>query len=94
MTNNPIKKRHKLDKGAGPLVYIILILYSIIIIFPFLIVIITSIKTWQEASSIEFSFFPKNGINFNGYKEVFTYKANYEAKMPTLVKSFFNTLLL
>ena len=94
MTSEVVKRRrHKLDRGAGPLVYIILILYSFIILFPFLIVIITSIKTWQEASSIEFHFFPREGINFSGYKEVFTYKANYEATMPTLVKSFFNTLL-
>ena len=91
MINN--KRRHRLEKGPGPLVYIILILYSFIIIFPFLIVVITSIKTWQEASSIEFHFFPKEGLNFSGYKEVFTYKANYEATMPTVVKSFFNTLL-
>ena len=86
-------RRHKLEKGPGPLVYIILILYSFVIIFPFLIVVITSIKTWQEASSIEFHFFPREGINFNGYKEVFHYKANYEASMPTLIKSFINTLL-
>lgn len=90
MTHN----RHKrLNKGAGPLVYITLVLYSLIIIFPFLIVIITSIKTWQEASSIDFHFFPKEGIDFSGYKEVFTYKANYESTMPTLVRSFLNTLL-
>lgn len=92
MTNTK-KKHKKLNKGAGPLVYITLIFYSFVIIFPFLIVIITSIKTWQEASSIDFHFFPKDGIDFSGYKEVFTYKANYESTMPTLVKSFLNTLL-
>ena len=89
----PKRRYHKINKGAGIFTYIVLILYAIIIIFPFLIVIITSFKTWQEASSIVFHFFPEEGFNIEGYKEVFTYKANYEATLPTLVRGFFNTLL-
>ncbi len=83
----------KMRKGAGPVSYVILILYAAIIILPFLIVISTSFKTWQEASSTVFHLFPSEGFDASGYSEVFTYKANQDAAMPTLIKSFLNTLL-
>ena len=85
-------RRKKLIRGPNPAVYVALVLYALIIILPFLIVISTSVKTWQEASATEFHLFPQEGWDLSGYKEVFTYRANYEATMPTLVKSFLNTL--
>lgn len=88
----PIKHK-KLQRGAGWVSYVVLVLYALIIILPFLIVISTSVKTWKEASSADFHLFPQRGWDLSGYTEVFSYRANYEATMPTLIKSFFNTLL-
>ena len=87
------KKTKKLVRGPGWFVYVVLILYAAIIILPFLIVISTSVKTWQEASSSTFSLLPQKGWDLSGYTEVFKYKASNRATMPTLVRSFFNTLL-
>lgn len=88
-THQRLRKR---KEGARWYVYVILVLYAAIIILPFLIVISTSLKTWEEASSADFHLLPAKGWDVSGYGEVFKYKANYEATMPTLVKSFFNTL--
>ena len=87
------RKLRKINRGAGVFAYIVLILYAIIILFPFLIVIITSLKTWREASSIEFHWIPESGLHFDSYKEVFKYKANYQAELPTIIQGFLNTLV-
>ena len=92
-TEDKKSRRKKLVRGPIVGMYIALVSYALIIILPFLIVISTSVKTWQEASGTEFHLFPKEGWDLSGYKEVFSYRANYEATMPTLVKSFLNTLL-
>lgn len=91
--NSSRLKRKKLKKGAGWSVYVVLIFYAAIIIAPFLIVVSTSLKTWSEASGTEFHLIPKKGWDVSGYVEVFTYRANYEATLPTLVRSFLNTLM-
>lgn len=74
-------------------VYAVLILYAFVIIFPFAIVILTSFKTWQDASSLTFEWIPERGFTTEGYKQALTYRANPSASMPTLVRSFFNTLM-
>ena len=86
-------KGKRLQQGASWIVYVTLIIYALIIVLPFFIIISTSVKTWQEASSADFHLFPQNGWDLSGYKEVFTYRANYEAAMPTIIRSFLNTLL-
>lgn len=82
----------KMNIIAKAVIYAILALYALIIIFPFLIVIITSFKTWQDAVSSEFSWVPSMGFTFEGYLEVFTYKASPDSALPSLVNGFFNTL--
>lgn len=75
-------------------IYAILTLYALIIILPFVVIILTSLKTWQDASAPEFSLIPPMGFTFEGYQTVLTYVSNLEAgAMPTLFRSFFNTLL-
>lgn len=91
---NSLAKRAKTRKTLGTvLIYATLILYAIIIIFPFSIVILTSLKTWQEASSVEFSWISESGWHFDGYQEVFQYKANMYATIPAFLQGFLNTLL-
>lgn len=74
-------------------IYFILVLYAIIIIFPFSIVLVTSLKTWQSSSALRFEWFPEDGFTLEGYKEVFTYRANPNSALPTLIRSFINTIL-
>ncbi len=75
-------------------IYTILVLYALIIILPFLVVILTSFKTWQDASNPVFQLIPSMGYTTEGYKEVLTYVSNLDPDaMPTLFRSFFNTLL-
>lgn len=76
------------------LIYAVLIIYAIIIIFPFSVVILTSVKTWKEASSsLVFHFFPRQGFSFEGYLKVFEYKANPDMALPSLIQGFINTIL-
>ena len=90
---NADKKHKKLERGPGFVVYLTLILYSLIIILPFLIIIIVSLKTPKDAMATEFQLISPDGIFTGGYKEVFTYRARMKAALPTLVNSFLNTLM-
>lgn len=88
------RKKGKASQIIGKVViYLILILYAIIIIFPFSIIIVTSFKTWQDSSALRFEWIPANGFTLEGYKEVFAFKANPNSALPTLVRSFINTVL-
>lgn len=91
--NSLAKKAQTVKTVQKVLIYAVLVLYAIIIIFPFSIILLTSLKTWQEASSVEFSWLFESGVHWDGYQEVFKYKANMMATMPTLIRSFMNTLL-
>lgn len=87
-------KKSKASATAGKIaIYTILVLYAIIIILPFSIIFITSLKTWQDSSALQFELIPENGFTLVGYQEVFTYRANKSSALPTLIKGFLNTLL-
>lgn len=89
-TNRRGKNKETISKVA---IYAVLIIYALIIILPFMIVILTSFKTMEDASKLEFELIPEMGFTAEGYKAVFEYKASLNAEMPTLVRSFLNTLL-
>lgn len=74
-------------------VYVVLVFYAFIIIAPFLIILLTSFKTWRDASSLTFEWIPSEGFTAEAYAEVFRYRANMDATLPTLVRGFFNTLM-
>lgn len=87
-------KKSKRNAVIGKvIIYVALVLYALIIIFPFSIVISTSLKTWEESRSLTFKWFSEQGLVWEGYKEVFQWTANPSAETPTLIRSFFNTLL-
>ena len=99
MNNQPdtmaanIKKSKAKRIGGRVCVYAVLILYAIVIIFPFSIIILTSFKTWQDASSLTFEWIPEGGFVLDGYRQVFTYRVNMDNALPTLIQSFLNTLM-
>ena len=87
-------KKSKVSQiAAKVLIYFVLILYAVIIVFPFSIILVTSFKTWQDSSSLTFEWIPANGFTLEGYKEVFSFRANPDSDLPTLVRSFINTVL-
>lgn len=88
-------QRAKTKRIVGKvLIYLALVIFAIWILAPFSIVIMTSFKTWQEATDPEFAFFPKE-FTFQGYKEVFTYTASAgDFPMPVMLRGFINTLII
>ena len=87
-------KKSKVSQiAAKVLIYFVLVLYAVIIVFPFSIILLTSFKTWQDSSSLTFEWIPANGFTLEGYKEVFSFRANPDSALPTLVRSFINTVL-
>lgn len=87
-------KKSKVSQiAAKVLIYFVLVLYAVIIVFPFSIILVTSFKTWQDSSSLTFEWIPANGFTLEGYKEVFSFRANPDSALPTLVRSFINTVL-
>lgn len=100
MTNNVMAHQGAANKSgknkvlAGKIaIYAVLVLYALIIILPFMIVILTSFKTMEDASKFEFEIIPEMGFTIDGYKEVFVYRAQPSATLPTLVRGFLNTLI-
>lgn len=87
------KKSKASQIAAKVLIYFVLVLYAVIIVFPFSIILVTSFKTWQDSSSLTFVWIPANGFTLEGYKEVFSFRANPDSALPTLVRSFINTVL-
>ncbi len=76
------------------LVYAALIIYAVIILFPFSVVIFTSLLPWEDASAMEFMWISKNGFSLEGYKMAWEYNAAaYATDTPSLLLGFFNTLM-
>ena len=57
------------------------------VLFPFLIMILTSVQTEAEANLSEFHFWPTMGFSFKGYESVFQERAGIN-----LFRSFWNTI--
>ena len=76
-------KRRGLKSGVSPetftpagaqtsVSYFWLILMAVVIVFPFYVIVVTSLKTDYEAASLGFSWLPKLGASAEAYKYVFT----------------------
>ena len=87
------KKSKASQTASKVLICFVLILYAVIIIFPFSIIILTSFKTMADARSMTFEWIPANGFTLEGYIEAFEFRANPDSSLPTLVRSFINTVL-
>ncbi len=101
MTNNAtntavhsMAKKSKRKAIIGKiLIYTALIIYALIIIFPFSIVLITSFKTWISSRNPIFEIFPDDGFTLEGYQEVLKYDIWGTLDMPIMIQGFLNTLL-
>ena len=68
--------------------YFVLTLGAAIIIIPFYVIIITSVKTYRESGNTSFTWWPKEGFNFDGYYQVL-FKSNGGT---SVLKGFINTI--
>lgn len=60
-----------------------------IVLIPFYILVITSLKNTIEANDITFSWFPKEGIDVSSYRELFSYGASTGITMgKAIINSF------
>lgn len=74
------------EKKMGNLIiYIFLTIGAIISIFPFIILLLTCFKTYQESISVPMVFFPKS-INFNNFRSLFE-------TIPFMIM-FYNTVIV
>ncbi len=91
----PAVKREKNSKGviiSRIAVYAVLILYSLWILAPFLVIIVTSLTTNAEYGAAEgYIWFPKEP-SFEGYERLFTDDPFMYGGIPSLLRGFFNTM--
>lgn len=66
-----LRNRKVRDAVGKVVIYALLVFYAIVIIFPFIIVILTSLKTYQDATRIPFEWGFRLGATFDNYLEVF-----------------------
>jgi multiple sugar transport system permease protein len=86
------KKTHTAGYVIGKIAtYLGLILFSLWILVPFFIVVITSFKLTEEAQVAGNAFGLPSGIHWDGYVEVFTYTSG-GGDIPVVPLGFINTL--
>lgn len=57
----------------NPAVTLPLLIMTVVVAFPFYILLVTAIKTPSEASNLVFTWWPKEGIDLSSFKELFSY---------------------
>ena len=83
-----------MKKTKNIITYVILILYTVFLMFPFLTILITSfVPSTELAVSKEFIWWPESGPTTEGYEKIFQYDM-YEmlTGIPGLLLSFLNTM--
>ena len=87
----PRKKREPITAGRVA-IYVILGLYTLWIIAPFLIILVTSFTPASEyETAMKFIWFPKE-FSIEGYQRLFTGDDFSVGGMPTLLRGFINTM--
>ncbi len=90
-TINYAKRSKKMRIINRIAVYAALIIFALWILFPFSVIISTSLKTWQEANTLGFNFFPKE-FSVEGYLNALTFKS-FGLEIPLLLRGFINTFI-
>ncbi|MBO4572332.1 MAG: carbohydrate ABC transporter permease [Clostridia bacterium] len=80
-----IDKRSKKLAPSKIFAYVTLTLACLLVLFPFLVIIITSLKTYADSVKVPFDFFPDN-VNVEAYKEVLS--------MSSLWRGLGNTMII
>lgn len=95
-----VKKKDKVKSAKAArivgktAIYLVLVLFALWILVPFMIVIFTSFFGKEEyLFNVEFELFPKK-FTLEAYKEVFTYRSGMDEGMPVVLRGFVNTLII
>jgi len=84
----------KAIRKIEPRVLIPLCILSIVIGLPFILLFITSLKNPIEANALKFSWWPKDGIDLESYKELFGYSGSIGVTMSqAIVNSFIYAII-
>ena len=91
-----VKKEKKLNTKSIKIgVYVYCGFLALCVIIPFYVVLVTSITSWQEIAQSEleagFIWWPKQ-IDFSSYEKIFEADYNAINGIPTLLRSFINTI--
>jgi len=87
-----IKKTSSTKILGAVLAYVVLGLFTLWIFAPFSIVLSVSVKGWHEANNVGFTYWPREGFDFSGYKDALTAKS-YGTTLPSLIRGLLNTLM-
>lgn len=88
---NKHKKNFNISLAAD---YAVLIIISLLVLIPFYIIFITSLKTNSESLSIPFTWWPKHGFSLEGYKTVLFNDASGAVGGSSVLRGFLNTLII
>lgn len=78
-------------KGKNITSFLMLLVFTFIVLLPFYVMFITSIKNSAEAGNVEFTWWPKQGVTFEAYELIFTERF---FNAITVFEAFLNTLWL
>lgn len=65
-----IRSKKRTENKKLTLVYCLLFICTVVVVVPFFVIIITSFKSNAESSNPVFTWWPKNGFHFDGYKKI------------------------
>ncbi len=85
-------KSHK-RIGAMTLDYVLLVLFSLMVILPFSIILCTSFKTKLDAMTVPFTMIGKHGFSLQGYRAFFDYGLLLSGFMNTMITSLAPTFV-
>lgn len=86
------------ERAVQPGAMIPLIALSLIVLIPFYLVVITSLKTPSESIQMDFTWWPKNGLHFENYLDMFQYEGYigislFDAVWNSIVYAFIPTIV-
>lgn len=76
-------------KGKSITGFLALTVFALIVVLPFYVMFVSSIKTPGEAGNVEFTWWPKQGVTFDAYERIFTERF---FNAITVFEAFLNTL--
>jgi len=90
-------QKHKKDPGASKIfkviVYVLLSIYLLWVVAPFLIIFLTSFISSDEIhKTLSFVWWPKEGFTLDAYKTIFVDDYLKIGAIPSLLRGLFNTL--
>jgi len=88
---NKYKKKIDISPIAD---YAILLFFSLLVLVPFYIIFITSLKTNSESLSLPFTWWPNQGFSLEGYRTVLFNDVSGVGNGSSVLRGFINTLII